>query len=189
MKRKLILLSLLLLTITLCACANQTKHTNDIYTKIHDKFYEIGSYSAKCNITAFNSESKNTYDCKVDYNSNDSSFKVTTDDMIITLLKDKTTVTRGTNTIESIASPTDMYIFVNTFFKSYYEAEDTTVSVNADNNSDTTLLECSVINPTEFADKMKLTIDNKTILPVNMQVIDKNGRICTEIKFENFDFI
>jgi len=108
--------------------------------------------------------------------------------MSIVLTPEKTVISKGGNKIEAVPSDADMYIFVNTFFKSYYEAEDTVVSVGKNEETGLTLLECSCIDPTEFATSMKLWIDNASVLPVRMQIYNKNNRMTSEIIFNNFKF-
>lgn len=189
MKKGLLIFVTILLTAALCSCAATTQSTEDIHAKIHEKYYNIGTYTTNCSITSYSGNVENTYECDIEYNSAESSFKITNDDMIINLCKDKTIITKGPNKLESIASQEDMYIFINTFFKSYYESEDTIINVVSNNNSDVTLLECSVINPSEIASSMKLWINNDNVLPVKMQVFNQKGNVSTEIIFKNFNFI
>lgn len=175
------------LTIIMCSC-NQTGTGDDVYSKIHDKFYDIKSYTANCTITAFNKESENSYNCIVKYDSNTDSFDVTTDDIHFKMTKDKTIISKGSNVIESPALPEDMYIFINSFFKSYYEGEETSLSVTASDNTDVILLEATVINSTEFADSMKLWINCESVLPEKMQILRKDGSVSNEIIFNEFTF-
>ena len=101
----------------------------------------------------------------------------------------KCVISKGENTIESPSVKEDMYIFINTFFKSYYESEDTVLSVNSNNKSNTILLECSVINPSRYVSFLKLWLRKSDVLPQKMQTLDKDGVVNTEIKFNNFNFI
>jgi len=179
---------LFLLTINFSACEKSERQSEDIHSKIHSRYYTISSYSADCTVTAFTTGGENTYDCTVNYNKDNSQYDIASDDMSIVLTPEKTVISKGGNKIEAVPSDADMYIFVNTFFKSYYEAEDTVVSVGKNEETGLTLLECSCIDPTEFATSMKLWIDNASVLPVRMQIYNKNNRMTSEIIFNNFKF-
>ena len=189
MKKVTAILSLFLLMISCSACKNPEQKSEDIHSEIHTNYYTVGSYTADCAITAYTTGGENTYECIVDYNKDDSSYRIFSEDMSISLTNDKTVITKGENTIESVPSDTDMYIFINTFFESYYESEDTTVSAGSNADSRLTLLECSCVRPTEIASSMKLWIDNETVLPVKMQVFNSDSRMTSEIIFRSFKFI
>ncbi len=188
MKRFIAILSLFLLMINFSACEKKKTGNGDIYSEIHTRYYSIKSYSADCTVTAYTTGGENTYECSVDYDSSAPGYKIVSDDLTVSLTPDKTIITKGDNTIESVPSDADMYIFVNTFFESYYEAEDTTISVSENADSKQTLLECSLINPTDFASSMKLWIDNDSVLPQKMQVFNKNNEMTSEIIFNSFKF-
>ncbi len=173
--------------ISLCACTAD-KSTDDIYEKIHELYYDIASYTAKCTVTTHTKHSENPYDCEVSYDKENDSYTVTSDDMKIHLTKDKAIITKGQSTIESPSIPEDMYIFINSFFKSYYESEDTALSVNSKGSGKSTMLECSAINSTAYVSKMKLWLDTASALPQRMQIIDSDGNMHTEIEFKSFSF-
>ncbi len=187
MKKIRLISSMLLLMISLSACTAD-KSTDDIYSKIHELYYDIASYSTECTITTYTKSSENPYDCTIDYDKENDSYTVASDDMKIHLTKDKAIITKGQNTIESPSIPEDMYIFINSFFKSYYESEDTVLSVSASNESKATLLECSAMNPTDYVSQMKLWLNSNTALPKKMQVFDSGGNMHTEIEFKSFSF-
>ncbi len=188
MKKMKIISALLSLMIIFSACSSE-KNTNDnIYSKIHDLYYDIQSYSASCSITSYTMAGKNTYDCKIDFDKKNNSYTITSDDMKIHLGSDKTIITKGQNTIESPTAPGDMYIFINTFFKSYYESEDTVAATSNADKSKTILMECSAVNPTDYAWAMKLWVDTKTVLPKKMQILSRDQSITNEIEFLKFEF-
>lgn len=188
MKKLKIISAVLLLMISLAACSGGKTDADDIYEKIHSLYYNIQSYSANCNVTVFSKDTKNTYNCKIAYDSSQDTYDIVSDDMKIFLSDEKTVISKGENTIESPSLPEDMYIFINTFFKSYYQSEDTVLSVNAADNSSVTLLECSAATPTDYIASMKLWIDTSTALPTKMQVLDSQNKINTQIDFIDFTF-
>lgn len=174
--------------INVVGCSENNSEETNIHDKIHSLYYNIKSYSAECKITLYTKAGSNTYDCMVKYDSDSNVYMVNSDDMSIVLSDQKCIISHGENTIESPPSQTDMYIFVNTFFKSYYECEDTAINVAAKPNSDSVLLECSIINPSPYATQMKLWINKKTVKPEKMQVFDSDNAVIAEIGFKNFDF-
>lgn len=188
LKKLRLISSLLSLMIILGGCSHGNQSSDDIYDKIHDLFYDIKSYNTNCEITTYTKAGQNTYECDVRFNSKDNSYLVTSEDMKIHLTDDKTIITKGANTIESPSVEGDMYIFINTFFKSYYESEDTAVSVSAGEKQASHMLECSAVNPTNHIASMKLWLDTKTVMPQKMHVIDSEGNVTYEIMFKNFTF-
>lgn len=188
MKKFLICASVILLLISTAGCGKNTQKTENIYSAIHSVYYDIGSYNALCSVTAYTQGGQNTYKCNVSYQKDKGMFTVESDDMKISIDKNKTLISKGENMLETPPGENDMYMFVNTFFKSYYESESTSMISAASKKNDTTLLECDVINPTNAAAHMKLWINSKTILPQKMQVYDKNDFMNTEIVFEKFEF-
>lgn len=188
MKKAKLVSAVLLLMIILGACSSQGRKTDDIYSKIHDLYYDMGSYNARCCVSVFNSSSENTYECNISYNKNTDTYEMISDDMKIVLSDEKTIITKGQNTIESPSLPEDMYIFVNSFFKSYYQSEDTSLSVNANEKSNTVLLECSAQSSLKYVQNMRLWLSRDTAMPQKMQLIGDDGNINTEIVFEEFKF-
>ena len=175
--------------ISFVGCSDGKITSDGIYNKIHADYYDIKSYDASCSIATFTKAGKNTYKCKINYDNKENTYTIASDDMKIFLTNEKCIISKGKNTIESVSSKEDMYIFVNTFFKSYYECEDTAISVNTKTGSDLLLLECSVINPSQYASSMKLWMNKKTVKPEKMQVIDCDGAINTEVVFTDFEFV
>ncbi len=188
MKKTKFVSAVLSLMIILTGCGGEKKANDDIYDKIHSLYYDIKSYSTNCEITTYTKAGQNTYACDVFFDSKENSYQVTSDDMKIHLTKDKTIITKGANTIESPSVDGDMYIFVNTFFKSYYQSEDTAVTVNAKGKSTSHMLECSAVNPTNYISSMKLWVDSKTAMPQKMHVIDSGDNVTYEIVFTKFAF-
>ena len=174
--------------ISLTACSGGKIKPDNIYDKIHSMYYDIQSYKTSCKVTVYTPGGENSYDCDIIYDKDAENFEVVSEDMKIFLTKDKTVISKGGNTLESPSMPDDMYIFINTFFKSYYESEDTVLSVNSPEKSDLVLLECSAVNPTEYISAMKLWLRKDTATPVRMQVLGKDGNVSTEIEFKDFTF-
>lgn len=188
MKKTKLISTILSLMIILAACGGNTLEADDIYDKIHGMYFDIKSYTAQCTITTFTPGGENSYECKIHYDHKLDTYDITSDDMRMILSGEKTVISKGQNTIESPSLPEDMYIFINTFFKSYYESEDTALTVSTADVSDSVLLECSAINPTEYITSMKLWINSKTAIPQKMQILSKDDSVNTEIIFNLFEF-
>ena len=168
-------------------CVNKDTKEN-IHKRVHATYYSPDSYTAKCSVCAYTKSGKNEYECDVIYDKEKDIYTVKSEDMEFSIDENITRISRGDNTFEAPSSPDDLYIFVNTFFKSYYESESVSVSVSELSSSKTTLLECDVINPSQTSAHMKLWINNSDTLPVKMQVFDKDDFMHTEIVFNEFKF-
>jgi len=171
--------------ISIAGCSGQTA-TESIHKRVHTAYYDMPSYSARCLVTAYTKGGQNDYECTVSYNKDENSYKVISDDMEIAIKDKITKISKGENVLETPSSDDDMSIFVNTFFKSYYESESTSLSVAEKSEADATLLECDVINPTAAVSHMKLWVDNKTAMPLCMQIFGKDDFLNTEVSFKEF---
>ena len=174
-----------LLLISVAGC-NSMPASESIHKRVHTAYYDMPAYSARCLVTAFSKGGQNDYECTVHYNKDNNSYKVISDDMEIDIKGETTTISKGGNVLQMPSSDDDMSIFLNTFFKSYYESENTSLSVSDTSGQDATLLECEVINPTPLQAHMKLWVDNKTALPLRMQVFGKDKFLNTEVSFKEF---
>ena len=188
MKKLRLISFFILLMISLTACSGGKIKPENVYDKIHSLYYDIQSYKTSCKVTVYTPGGENTYNCDITYNKDEDNYEVVSEDMKIFLTKDKTIISKGSNTLESPSMPEDMYIFINTFFKSYYESEDTVVNVNLPKKSNLVLLECSCVNPTTYISSMKLWVDGESAKPVRMQVLGDDNKVSTEIEFTNFSF-
>jgi len=187
LKKALLFVLILSLMTTICACDGKKETVENVHERIHSAYYDIGSYTAKCTVNAYTEASGITYDCDVSYDKDNERYTVVFNDMTICTDNEKTVITKGENSLESPPSESDMCIFVNTFFESYYESEETSMSVSAAKASDTVMLECNLINPTKTSAKMKLWINKSDVTPNSMQVFDKNGFMHTEVIFNEFN--
>lgn len=189
MKKIRLIPVIFLLMISLTACSGGKISPENVYDKIHSLYYDIQSYKTSCEVTVYTPGGENSYNCDITYNKDEDNFEIVSEDMKIFLTKDKTIISKDGNTLESPSMPEDMYIFINTFFKSYYESEDTVLNVNLPEKSELVLLECSTINPTEYISSMKLWLNAKSAMPIKMQILGNDSKVSTEIEFLDFSFI
>lgn len=169
-------------------CSQEGFFEESVHKRIHSAYYDPESYSASCSVCAYTKGGESKYECSVDYDKDQNLYTVVSEDMKLSIGENSTVISRGENIYEAPSSPEDMYLFVNTFFKSYYESESVSTSVSKEKENKTTLLECDVINPTSNSAHMKLWIDTETVLPVKMQVFDSDEFMHTEIIFNEFKF-
>ncbi len=184
MRKVFLFIGSFLLLISVAGCGATA--TESIHKKVHSAYYDMPTYSAKCTVTSYTKGGQNDYECTVNYNKDNNSYKVVSSDMEIDISEEKTIISKGGNVLEAPSSGDDMSIFLNTFFKSYYESESTALTSSQGDISDATLLECDVINPTMHTSYMKLWVDNKTAQPLRMQVYGKDDFLNTEVTFITF---
>ncbi|MBQ4528346.1 MAG: hypothetical protein II998_09765 [Clostridia bacterium] len=189
MKKVRYLLLLFSLMIFFTACSSGYKAADDIYKKIHSRYYDIDSYSVNCTITSYTNGEENNYECFIKYDKDKNSYCIGSDGMTIEITDDKTIVSKGDNVLETQTQNSDMPIFINTFFKSYYQSENTSMSVSADSDRNYVLLECDAVNSDKLNSGMKLWIDKKSVKPKKMQITDSEGNMHMQILFKDFKFI
>ena len=174
----------LLIAILATGC---TPKTDAIHEKIHNKFYNMPSYTAKCTLTVNSNKNQNTYNFLCIYNSKQEQYKLQYTDTTVILNKDNAHIIKDGEVFDTPTTDDDMLIFLNSFFKSYYVGENTSMSVGVSENGNT-LLECELVNPTPKGSSMKLWIDNKTVTPVEMKLYSKDGDEVFKLVFEEFEF-
>ena len=171
--------TLLLLITTLAGCTNANEN---IHEKIHSRYYNMPSYTAKCNVTINSNKTKNTYSLNVTYDSGQHRCRMDYDNMSIILGETNAQIKKD-NTVMSVpVDDSHMIVMLNTFFRSYYEGENASMTTGASANAGSTMLSCDIVNPPKFAKSMKLWIDNKTVTPTAMNIYDAEGneKICIE---------
>ena len=147
------------------------------------------SYEAKAVINCYTKDDKISYKCTQAYDKSKDKYTLTTNDLKMEVTKDETIISKGVSSLKTLSVDDDMHMFVNTFFKSYYEVEDASISVASIDDKNSLLLECDVLNPTKTTHHMKLWIDKKTCKPKTMQVFNSQSFMHTEILFKSFEII
>ena len=160
---------------------------SSIHDKIHGRFYNIPSYSAKCNVTITSNKTKNTYDITAVYDCEAGRYRIDAENFSVILGDGNAQIINGGTVTSAPVDDSNMLMFVNTFFESYYvgEASVKTSSVI----SDDVLLECDIVNPPKYANSMKLWIDSKTVLPTKMGVYDKDESEKIFVEFTEFKIL
>lgn len=196
MCKKAKFLALMISICMLSACGQSYLHDSDmdIYEKIHRYYSEMESYSSTLTITAYSNKTENTYHAEQKALGNDKFYmKIRADqgDLSITTVENGGKVKTATDGSDfSVTVPSHEgtgLLFVNRFFAKYYASEDTVLAVNGGENGHVTVLETALSeNNPRFA-QAKLTVDNKTLSPIRIEVTDRKGS--TILKGEFSDFI
>ena len=188
MKKAGIFAFLFSLAIIFSACSSENKNADDIYSKIHSRFYDIESYNALCEVTNINAGGETQCEIELSYNKENNIHKIVSDGMTVEINGEKTVVSKGDTSIETQSQDTNMLFFPETFFASYYEAENTSLSVMAGEKNNTVLLECDIINSSQRNCTMKMKIDKKTVKPLSLRIYDSEGNMHTEVIYKKFSF-
>lgn len=176
---------MLLLTTFLAGC---TASEGTIHQKIHTRYYNMPSYTAKCQATVISNKTQNTYALQIVYDNNGDRYRIDYDNMSLILTPSNAQIKKD-NTVMSL--PVDegyMIMILNTFFKSYYTSENASQTTGNLMNG-CTLLECDILNPPKWANSMKLWIDNKTLEPRCMKIYDKETAEKINIEYSEFKII
>lgn len=172
-------------------CANNTTEET-IYQKINKKYIDIGDYSAKGTITVHSNKTENSYQFEQYHKAPDRFLLKYVEDGITVLLEEGATTVKNekVNSEISLSASKDQYLclFIDSFFKSYYTGETTTVKTAGGLVDKTMMLECNLDDDAHAACKQRLFIDTKTILPVRMEILDETEKVIAEIAFESFKF-
>lgn len=188
MKKAGIIASLFSLMIIFSACSSVGKDADDIYDKIHSNFYDIKSYTALCDVKCITSGGETTSRMELRYDKEKNIHSIISDEMTIEISDEETVVSKGDASVETKSQTTDMVYFPETFFKSYYESESTSVSVMAENDAKSILLECDAVNCAPHISYMKMWIDKESAAAQKLQVFDKEGNMHTEVIYKEFKF-
>ncbi len=179
-------MSLVTLVFILCGCGAESA---DIHGKIHSKFYTMPSYSAQCDAVIKSNKNENTYHFTCDYDSASQTHEINYPDAAVTLTNGKARIVRGDMINEVPTDDSDMLILLDTFFASYYESENTSMTVGAmyAENNGTTTLECELTKPTKYGKTMKLTVQNRGIVPKELCTYDADGNERIKVIFKSFE--
>jgi len=182
----MLIFALVLMT-TFSGCNNSQKYTETIHERIHSNFYDINSYIAKCNITV-HAQRDHVYDVTMGYDKDSETFKLAYDDINIVLNSDTAKITKNGVSLKTRSADSYMTMFVNSFFKFYYNGEESSIDVSMSKDFGTTTLETTLSAGDDNAAMQKMWIDNKTALPVKSEICKSDGSIYMEIIFKAFEF-
>ncbi len=191
------LLTLMITLLSISGCNHQPFGDSDmdIYEKIHAYYNKMERYSANVAFTCYSNKTENHYTATQKAMGNDKHWiKVQTPEENFSV----TTVTNGdkTKTLAdgsgyAVTVPTNdvtNFLFINQFFSRYYASEDTCLSVVSHEKGNVTLLETPLFPVNNKDARITLSIDNKTLAPVNLTVYSHGGNVTLSATFSDFKY-
>ena len=165
-----------------CAIEHFSDRDMDIYEKIHKHYSKMNSYSAvfEFEVTSNKTEKQYTAIQKTlspdkfytNVQSKNSGLAVTT----ITNGNKTKTITEGSDYFVTVPTAEHLgLLFVNRFFSTYYGSEETALVVNRAATSHVTVLTTDLSALDTVYETATLTIDNKTLSPIELSLKDKEG--------------
>lgn len=191
------LLALMISICTLCACSRSylSDRDMDIYEKIHRYYSEMESYSATVHITAYSNKTKHSYVAEQKVLGQDKCYtKISSEqeDLTVTTIENNgkvKTTTQGSNYSVTVPSHEGTgLLFINRFFAKYYASENTSLSVNGGTKGTATILETELSEDNPYFAQAKLSIDNKTLAPIRLEITDMGGKTVLEGEFTDFRY-
>lgn len=188
MKRcKLFTAVTLALMMLFCSCAKKEQQTENIHSRIHKYFSDIGSYTAKCSITV-HSQRNTVYSAVLSYDKDADSYRLRYNDIVITVENGAAEAVKNDTVLKTRSCEEYMPMFINNFFYYYYVGESSTLNVSDIKNFGTTILETTLGENDKNAFSQKVWIDNSTVKPVKTEIYREDGSVYMEIIYKSFVF-
>lgn len=192
-KKILALLLVVSMMIATSGCMGSTKEPP--MEKIQKTLTNMENYRALCTVTFISPKGENTYKML--------QFAKTTGEYRIEMLeperlKDTLTICDGNNIVQIdnrvggkvyMAKPSEVrnLVLLNSFVKNFMQSEDATVAVSEEEKN-TTLLETLIPGNNRYLAKQNLLMDNKTIKPIRMTVLDQEDAETIIVQYEEFEY-
>lgn len=178
-----------------CAIEHFSDSDMDIYEKIHKYYSEMNGYSAvlefevisnkteKCYTAVQKTMSPDKFYTKV--NAEDSGLTITT----VTNGKKTKTLSEGSNYFVTLPTAEHLgLLFVNRFFSAYYGSEETALTVSRAKAGKVTALTTDLSALDTVYQTATLTIDNKTLAPVELILKDEKGATLLRGTYKDFKY-
>ncbi len=183
---KLFIIMLALMTL-FCSCAKKEQKTENIHSRIHRYFSDIGSYTAKCSIT-IHSQRNTVYSAVLNYDKDKKAYKLSYNDITVTVMDGKAEAEKNGTVLQTRSCEEYMPMFINNFFYYYYVGESSTLDVSDIKSFGTTILETPLGENDKNAFSQKVWIDNSTAKPVKTEIYREDGSVYMEIIYKSFVF-
>lgn len=166
----------------------------DVYRRIHEKFSRMTAYSATVRLTVKSNKTENTYVMRQQVKEPQMA-RVDIEEPaalqgLTTVYRDDRVMVRGFADEPPLSLPAAEQlndIFVSHFFALYYQSEDTSVSVSAGGEPDSTLLlETAAIPESSGRYKITMRLDSAKLEPRVITVYDVGGNIRLTAEFSDF---
>ena len=192
MKKSIWMAFVLILTLSLCACGKSSQH--DTYREIYQRYHKMSSFYASAKVTVRGVGTETTYAIRQFYEAPDkfalfvdapeevAGSGYTTQDGKF-LLKSGF----GQSAEVDVSFPKEKNtLFLCDFFEEYYSSEEAHAAVNSAPLEQNTVLNCFLTNGKKDRFMQKLTIDNKTFLPLTLETYDIDNRPRVTVEFTDF---
>ena len=195
MCKKFWILTLMISICMMTACAKPYLHDRhmDIYEKLHRYYGEMKSYSATVHITAYSNKTQNTYTAFQKAAEPGRSYaKMLLPDSalcVTTVEKNGMVKTFSEGTDYAVTLPSSAHtglLFVNRFFQKYYASESTVLTVSGGTKGNVTVLETELSENNPRICSARLSVDNQTLAPVEIVLIDQLGNAVLKGEFSDF---
>ncbi|HHX60953.1 MAG TPA: outer membrane lipoprotein carrier protein LolA [Epulopiscium sp.] len=196
MSKKIIGLTLFILTLTLSGCRLMNKNSSHP-SSVQEKLMNMQGYACVAKIAYIEGESLNTYEAKQVYQMNGYyRFEI----MKPKHIEGLTTIYNGEKVIQynpqvenpkAVELPTNNFrnqIFLGTFVQNYLQSEEVAMAVNKTEGEVTTMLEAVIPGGSKHMSTQRLWIDQKTYKPVRMAIYDQGKKETVTIEFTEFTY-
>lgn len=195
-RRGIFFFTLMILTLlTACETAQKLNDRDaDIYTRIHNQYVRLSSYTAEVTLTVRSNKTENVYQCRQFYAADN---KYRTELLSPDTVSGLVTIINGDRaytglpdgqdyTFEQLSDQTSDILFIDQFFANYYKSEETAIHVTGQpDETRYTVLQTDVIGQNARSYTMSLAIDNDTLLPHKLSVYDMGGQETVTAEYRN----
>lgn len=178
-----------------CTIKHFSDRDMDIYEKIHRHYSKMEGYSAVFAFEVISNKTEKQYVARQKTLSPDKFYtKVKSENSGLTV----TTITNGEKT-KTLTEGSDYFVtvptaehlgllFVNRFFSAYYGSEETALIVNHAGTGNVTVLTTDLSALDTVYQTATLTIDNKTLSPVELTLKDEAGTPLLHGTYKDFQY-
>ncbi len=165
----------------------------DIYKKIHKRYMNMESYSAKAVMTVYSNKTENQYNL-IQYYKEQGMYKTEflqadgSIDSVICEKEGKVLISshRG-NPVIAKADDALSCLFINNFFKLYYNSQDTAINTDANSEDRGVILETDIFPISQNAKKAVMALGGDAYVRY-IEVYDMGGRCSAKIEFTEFNY-
>ncbi len=184
---KKVLILPMIMSLMLCGCSKPLMPQLDTSKRIYDTFFNMPGYEAEIKLSVFSNNTNNVYTIKQYYKY---------PDKLRSEASELITIVNGTSAgaynakadapliLQQLGGEED-YMFLNSFFSAYYQNEETTASVSAEDSCLVTLeAQTGLSNP--YKASLRLVINTHTMEPLTLEILGKDGKVYTNIQYLSF---
>lgn len=178
-----------------CTIEHFSDRDMDVYEKIHRYYSKMDGYSAVFEFNVISNKTEKQYVAEqktispdkfyTKVQSENSGLSVTT----VTNGKKTKTLTEGSDYFVTVPTAEHLgLLFVNRFFSAYYGSEETALVVSHAGHGNVTVLTTDLSALDTVYQTATMTIDNKTLAPVELTLKDKEGNPLLRGTYKEFKY-